>query len=217
MAVPEAAKDARRLKRRRRFVEAISIVLLACAGVATSWSSYQASRWGGEQSTSYSRANALRLESTRASAAAEQLRAIDVAVFMAWLEAYVAGNDTLQGIYDARMRDEFEPAFRAWLAAKPLENEHAPATPFALPEYRLAKAVEATALAEQAEREFAAGHDANERSDAYVLNAVLLATMLFFAGIAQQFKSFPVQAALLLVAAALLAAGVLNIATFPKA
>ena len=99
MAVPEAAKDARRLKRRRRFVEAISIVLLACAGVATSWSSYQASRWGGEQAASYSRANGLRVESTRAAAAADQLRAIDVAVFMAWLEAYVACSLSLPATY----------------------------------------------------------------------------------------------------------------------
>lgn len=192
-------------------------MLLACAGVATSWSSYQASRWGGEQAASYSRANGLRVESTRAAAAADQLRAIDVAVFVAWLEAYVAGNERLQALYDERMREEFKPVFHAWLAFEPLYNEHAPATPFALPDYRLAKAAEAALLAEQAEREFAAGSDANERSDAYVLNAVLLATMLFFAGIAQQFKSFPVQAALLVVAAALLAAGVLNIAVFPKA
>ena len=47
--------------------EFIATIILAVATLATAWSGYQAARWGGEQSFLYSRAGALRTESTRAS------------------------------------------------------------------------------------------------------------------------------------------------------
>ena len=47
--------------------EVIATVILALATLATAWSGYQSARWGGEQSTKFSQAGALRTESTRAS------------------------------------------------------------------------------------------------------------------------------------------------------
>lgn len=204
-----------RPRRRQRYVEAVSIVLLSCAGVATSWSSYQAADWSGVQAASYSRANALRLESARASAAADQLRAVDIAMFAAWIEAYARGDETLQQFYAERMRAEFAPAFDAWLKSRPRENPEAAATPFQLPEYRLAKNDEAAALAAQADAEFEDGQVANAAGGAYVLNAVLLASVMFMAGIVQQFRVFGVQMILLSAAAALLVKGLWNMWLYP--
>jgi hypothetical protein len=63
-------------------LEMFAAVLLALAAVATAWSSYQASRWNGEQANAFSRANAARIESTRASGLAEAQTQIDVATFI---------------------------------------------------------------------------------------------------------------------------------------
>jgi hypothetical protein len=56
--------------RRTTWVEIASTVLLAFAAVATAWSSYQASRWTGEQAKAFSVAGASGVESTRASSLA---------------------------------------------------------------------------------------------------------------------------------------------------
>ena len=42
--------------------ELIATVLLVVAALATSWSSYQATRWNGEQAAASSRTNAIRIE-----------------------------------------------------------------------------------------------------------------------------------------------------------
>lgn len=201
---------------RKRAVELLAIVLLSVAGVATSWSGYQAARWGGVQSIEFGRASALRVESTRASATADQLVTIDVGVFMSWVDALAAEDTMLARFYEERFRDEFRPAFEAWIESQPLKNPDAARTPFQLPEYNLPKLEEAGTLMEQAERTFAHGVEANSRSDAYVLNAVILATVLFFSGIAQQFRIFAAQVVLLSIASVLLVVGVINIATMPK-
>jgi hypothetical protein len=201
---------------RTRRVELFSVALLSVAGVAASWSSYQAARWGGVQATEYSRASALRLESTRASSTADQLRAVDLAMFMNWIEAYAGEDSRSREFYERRFRPEFRPAFEKWVASRPLRNPDAAASPFHLAEYRLAKADEAGALVAQAEQVFKEGQEANRRSDAYVATAVVLASVLFFSGIAQQFRILPVQLTLLGTATVLLMIGLFNIATLPK-
>lgn len=202
--------------RLRRLAQWLTVLLLSVAGVATSWNSYQAARWGDVQAQAYSRASMLRLESTRVEGTAEQLRAIDIAVFIAWVEAYLQGNARLTQFYEERFRDEFEPAFRAWLAQDPLHNHGATSSPFHLPEYRLAKAREALDLIERAEHASQQGEEANHRKDEYVADAVLLATVLFFAGISKMFKVHAMQYALLGIATALFAVCAWDIIMLPK-
>ena len=45
--------------------EVIATLILALATLAAAWSGYQSARWGGEQSTNFSQAGALRTELTR--------------------------------------------------------------------------------------------------------------------------------------------------------
>ena len=52
--------------RRRDWQEGVATVLLVVAAVATSWSSYQATRWNGEQAAAAGRTNAIRIEASRA-------------------------------------------------------------------------------------------------------------------------------------------------------
>ena len=66
-------------KEARDGVELVATVLLSVATVATAWSAYQANRWNGEQAKAAARANAARIESTRASGVANCQVQIDVA------------------------------------------------------------------------------------------------------------------------------------------
>ena len=56
------------MRRRSERLEVVATILLAFATVATAWSGYQASRWNGEQALAFSRASALRIESSKADA-----------------------------------------------------------------------------------------------------------------------------------------------------
>ena len=197
--------------RRERIIEIVTAVILSLATVASAWSAYQATRWSGEQSIRFGEANTLRSESVRASNRANQETAVDVNVFVAWVNAISAGDRRQAGFLAARFRPEFKPAFKAWLDQPRPAAQRIPAgTPFAMPEYRLASEAESEALAEQATERFSAAKDANQTGDNFVLTAVLFASVLFFAGIATKFSSFRVKIAIVVLGLAmfLLGAGI---------
>ena len=163
-------------------VEVVATVLLAVAAVATAWSGYQATRWNGEQAKASSRTNAIRIDAARAQGLAEAQTQIDVATFIQWVDAFAQKDTELQGFYFKRFRAEFKPAVAAWLATKPLENDNAPLTPFAMPQYKLAATEEAKRLDAEAELSAAAVRRNIQRSSNYVLGVVLFSVALFFAG-----------------------------------
>lgn len=195
--------------------EVIATIVLAFATLATAWSGYQAARWGGVQSTSYSQAGALRTESTRASTEAGQLAQIDIGMFMNAINAFAAGDEDLVNFYRERLRDEFKPAVEAWLATDPANNPNAPSSPFAMPEYQLSKAQEAERLQKEAEETFAKGAAANQQSDDYILNTVILAGVLFLAGIASRFKAMAARWVIIIFSLVILVFGLYNILTYP--
>jgi hypothetical protein len=196
-------------------VELVATVLLAVAAVATAWSSYEASRWSGEQSIAFSASNAARVNASRASARADQQTQIDVSTFIAWADAYASNDTKLADLYFRRFRPEFRPAVDAWIATHPLENENAPLTPFAMPQYRLAEREQAAELDAEASRQTELAKRNNQRSDNYVLAVVLFASSLFFAGISTKLTRFPHQAALLGVGCVLFICTLAWILTFP--
>ena len=63
-----------RQKRTERRFRVITAIMLSIVAVATAWSGYQAARWGGLQSTKYAQASVLRVDLTRHSTLAGQLR-----------------------------------------------------------------------------------------------------------------------------------------------
>jgi hypothetical protein len=193
----------------------VSTILLALATVATAWAGYQASRWHGEQAQAQTRATAARLESTRASGVANRQIEIDVAVFIQWVDAHAQGEAALKEFYEQRFSDRFRPAFDAWIPTMPFENPGAPATPFAMPQYRLA----ATEQAERLEAEaVAASEEARgdiERADRYVLCVVLFAASLFFAGISTRLRTRFAEVAILALGCLLFVGTLVWLATFP--
>jgi hypothetical protein len=163
-------------------VEVVATVLLSAAAVATAWSSYQATRWNGEQAKASSRTNAIRIDAARAQGLAEAQTQIDVATFTQWVDAYARQETELADFYFKRFRAEFKPAVDAWLATKPRKNPNAPLTPFAMPQYELAAATEAERLDAEAEVSSATVRRNIQRASNYVLAVVLFAVSLFFAG-----------------------------------
>jgi hypothetical protein len=197
--------------------EILSATLLAVVAIGTAWSGFQSAQWGGAQSIKFSRASSLRVESTRASMLGGQLVTIDVILFEGWVDAYVAENEDLLNFYEGRFRDEFNPAFEAWVAADPVNNPDAPSQPFLMEEYQVASMQEAEHLEEEASALFAEGELANQTSDDYAFSTVLLATVLFFAGIATRFDWQPIRWVLLAIGIGLLIFGVYNLLSLPIA
>ena len=161
-------------------VELAATILLSVAAVATAWSSYQATRWNGEQAKASSRTNAIRIDAARAQGLAEAQTQVDVATFTSWVDAYARDETELADFYFERFRAEFKPAVEAWIARRPLRNPDAPLTPFAMPQYRLEATAEAERLDEEAAASAALVQRNIQRSSNYVLAVVLFAVSLFF-------------------------------------
>jgi hypothetical protein len=164
-------------------------ILPALATVATAWSSYQAARWNAESAVTAARANALKIESAKAESRGNTFGSIDVTAFTGWVDAYATDNAELTEFYENRFRDEFQPAFEAWLATDPFNDASAPSTPFQMPEYVRADIVEAEELKAQSDAFVEDALENAKRATNYILCVVLFAAALFFAGLTTRFSS----------------------------
>src|SRR4051794_7096897 len=113
----------------RGLQELVATALLVLAALATSWSSYQATRWNGEQAAAAGRTSAIRIDAARAQGLGQTESQVDVATFIAWADADQRGDARVADFFVARFRDEFRPAYDAWMALDPLTNAQAPPTP----------------------------------------------------------------------------------------
>lgn len=195
--------------------EVIVTVLLVIAALATSWSSYQATRWNGEQARAAGRTNAIRIDAARAQGMAQSQSQVDVATFIAWADADRRGETGLAAFYVNRFRPEFHTAFNAWMATKPLTNPDAPPTPFAMNEYQLASRQEAERLDADAEASAAEVSLYIQRASNYVLTVVLYAVVLFCAGMSTKIANRRLRWILTLVGCLVLTVALVWIATFP--
>jgi hypothetical protein len=192
----------------------VSAVLLGIAAVATSWATYQATRWSGVQAEKYTEAGAMRVEAIRAATRGGQLSMVDVQTFFQWINAHMDKNEERKSFYRKHFRPEFLPAFEAW-AIDLQTNLESPRSPFQLPEYKLSLMEKSEKLEENARRIFKQGEDANEIGDHYVLYAVILASAMFFAGIAPQFPRLGFRLTFLTMATVMCAFGICRIALSP--
>ena len=201
--------------RRRDWVELGATVLLAVAAVSTAWSSYQATRWNGEQAKTASKVNKTRIAAARADDLANTQQQVDVATFMQWVDSYARDETQLVNFYRERFRAEFKPAFEAWIATKPLVTDGAPPTPFAMPEYKLAAKDEAERLDAEAEVLAATVRRDIQRASNYVLGVVLFAVSLFFAGMSTKLTTPRLRQAMLAIGCLVFLCALVWIATSP--
>ena len=196
-------------------VELVATILLAFAAVATAWSSYQATRWNGEQAKASARTNAIRIEAARAQGLAEAQTQVDVATFTSWVDAFARDETELAAFYFERFRAEFKPAVDAWLATKPRQNPDAPLTPFAMPQYALAAAADAERLDAEAEVSSATVRRNIQNASNYVLGVVLFAVSLFFAGMSTKLRDGLLRKVTVGMGCIIFLGTVVWIATFP--
>ena len=195
--------------------EVVATIILALATLATAWSGYQSARWGGEQSIKYNQAGALRTESTRASTKDGQIAQVDIGLFTNWVNAFAVDNQELADFYEYRFRPEFAVALDAWLATDPKNNPDAPKYPFSMPEYTVSLGQEADRLEQEASKMFQEGNEANQISDEYILNTVILASVLFLSGVQSRINSVPMRMLIVILGLLILSFGLVNIATYP--
>jgi hypothetical protein len=197
-------------------VDSLAVALLAITAVLTAWSGFEASKWSGEMSIAFSRASTQRIEATRQATIAEAARAVDLQVFGIWLQATAEDDQALAGFTRERFTEHVTPAFDEWLAARPLKNPDAPASPFALDTYVPPGKVEAQEADARADEYFADALTDNRRGDNYTLLTVLFALVLFLGALANRFDSPRRSWAVLAGAGVFLLLGVGLLAAFPK-
>lgn len=204
-----------RRERLEWWTDLLAVLIVVTATVAASWSGYQSARWGGVQSIRFTEASGKRVESTRAASRANTEALVDISLFSSWLDAYARDDQELASFYEDRFREEFKVAFEAWLLLQPRGTPTALSTPFALPQYQLASQQEADRLAQEADDLLEQGKAANQQSDDYVLNTVILVSVLFFGGIAQRFKRPGARTVMIVFGTIMLIYGLYQIATYP--
>jgi hypothetical protein len=196
--------------------EVVAVVLLSVTAIATAWTGFQASKWGGAMSISFSEASSSRIAAARLEAAANRKQVVQVGLFTQWLQAYQMGDDQLTQFLEARFPEPLDTAFPVWLASKPLKNPDAAPTPFELEEYDIPELAASAEADQRADQRFAEALRNNQRGDNYTVLTIGFATVLFFGALAGRMRRPRAQWALLGLGCAgfLILAGML--VAFPK-
>jgi hypothetical protein len=131
----------------------------------------------------YNIANGDRIQSAEQADRANVLTAIDVALFLQYVDAINSGNVPKKQFIYARLRPEMKKAMDAWLATKPRLNPKAPSSPFVMRQYQLATRAESQRLEASAGTNFALAQEANRHADDFLLLTVIFAGVSFLGGI----------------------------------
>jgi len=192
-------------ERRQRVLETTTTVILSLAAVGTAWATFQATQWTTAESDAVSASSVARSKAIEATSHATRTEQLDTTIWLQWLSAFRVG-DTAQAKF---LRDRFRPALlrahKIWVAKAVVAPDgkviSAPAgTPFTEPQYVVADAVRADDLSADAEHQLAVSEHASSMRTRYVVVALVLALVLFFAGIATKFRNPRLQAALVALA-----------------
>lgn len=196
--------------------ELIAVILLSVTAIATAWSGFQSSKWGGEMSISFSKASTARIEASRADGNANRQLTIQVQLYTQWIEAYAADDMVLADYLSARFPEPLASAWAAWIALEPQQNPDAPASPFEMPQYVQPDAVASKEADARADALFQQALDNNQRGDNYTLLAVVFATVLFFAAVSGRVKRNLSAWFLLGVGLVLFATATVILVSYPK-
>ena len=139
-------------------IEIIEALILALVAVATAWSGYQAAKWAGMRAENYAQASRLRVTAEGLATLAGQERIYDSDTFNSWLAAKLDGKKEAAEFFERRFRDEYRPAFAAWMSTDPFNNAQAPPGPIFMPEYHNAKHEQFLGLNKQAAEVADRGH-----------------------------------------------------------
>jgi len=197
-------------------IEILEAFILALVAVATAWSGYQAAEWAGRRAENYAQASRLRVTAEGLATLAGQERIYDSDTFNSWLVAKLNRQEEAAEFFERRFRDEYRPAFAAWMGTDPFKNAQAPPGPIFMPEYHNAKHEQFLSLNKQATEVADEGVKSGETGDKYVRITVLLATVLLITAIGQRFHFKAVRVAFMILACLLLCLPLLRLLMLPR-
>src|SRR5437870_12356945 len=197
-------------------IEIVEAVILALVAVATAWSGYQAAKWAGNRAEQYAKASQLRVTAEGLATLAGQERIYDSDTFNSWLTAKLDGKEQAASFFERRFRDEYRPAFAAWLATDPFKNAQAPPGPIFMPDYHNAKHEQFLGLSKQAADVAEQGTKSGETGDEYVRMTVLLATVLLIRAIGERFHFKAVRVVFMILAFLLLCLPLSRLLMLPR-
>lgn len=197
-------------------IEIIEALILALVAVATAWSGYQAAEWAGRRAEDYAKASRLRVNAEGLATLAGQERIYDSDTFDSWLAARLDGKAQAAEFFERRFRDEYRPAFTAWMKTDPFSNAQAPPGPIFMPEYHNAKHEQFLGLTKQAADVTDQGTQSGETGDQYVRITVLLATVLLITAIGQRFRFKVVRVIFMILACVLLCLPIWQLLLLPR-
>jgi hypothetical protein len=200
---------------RTDWIELAAAVLLALATVVAAWSAYQATRWSGVQASSSRSAIEAKTDAAQQTSILGTQVQIDVQLWTLWLQQSLDENATGQAFLEERFREEFKPAFGAWLG-QVREGDVPPDTPFSMDAYQPAAEAEAERLNAAAEAFANTSANANQTGDNFVLTAVIMASVLFFAGVGTKLKGRAVRLSMLLIGTLFFIGGVAFMLSMPQ-
>jgi hypothetical protein len=201
---------------RLEVIEIIEALILALVAVATAWSGYQAAEWAGKRAEQYAEASRLRVTAEGLATLAGQARIYDSDTFNSWLAAKLDGKAQTAEFFERRFRDEYRPAFAAWMKTEPFNNAQAPAGPIFMSEYHNAKHEQFLDLSKKAAAVMEQGTKSGETGDQYVRITVLLATVLLITAIGQRFRFKSVRIIFMILAWLLLCLPLWQLLTLPR-
>jgi hypothetical protein len=196
--------------------ELIAIVLLSVTAILTAWTGFQASKWSGAMSISFSQASTNRIEAARMESITNRKLSVQVSLFVQWLQAYQSGDTELTEFLQARFPEPLATVFPAWLDTRPLKDPDAPATPFDMEEYVIPESVQASAADAKADRKFVQALRNNQRGDNYTVLTIGFACVLFFAALSERMRRRNAQWALLCIGGVGFVILAVILMTFPK-
>jgi hypothetical protein len=197
-------------------IEIIEALILALVAVATAWSGYQAAQWAGKRAEEYAKANRLRVTAEGLATLAGQERIYDSDTFNSWLAAKLDGKAQTAEFFERRFREEYRPAFRAWMSTDPFNNPQASPGPIFMPEYRNAKHDQFLALNKESAEIADEGTKSGETGDQYVRITVFLAAVLLITAIGQRFRFKAVRIVFMILASLLLCLPLWQLLTLPR-
>jgi hypothetical protein len=196
--------------------ELIAVILLSVTTILTAWSAFESSKWGGAMSISFSQASSARIEAARLDGTANQRTAIQVDVWVQWLDADGYGETELAREISDRFPEPLATAHQEWLETDPNSLQEDSSTPFDMPSYVIEERILAQEADERADAKFAEALRNNQRGDNYTLLTVLFASVLFFTAMSGRLNARRSRWAMLLMGMGLAVVGIVFLISFPK-
>lgn len=212
------------MHRLSRYLDVFIAIMMAGAAVLTAWATYEGSQWDSIAADDRSRSAIMRSDAGRSAAEAVTQSSVDASVWIEWQKAINLGRDDLAVFLRGRFSEALDYAQDDWLSREVLDESGAPidgvlpkGTPLSLDSYNPPAQIQAGLFAQQAEDKLASADRASDLSGNYVMQAVLLAMVLFFGSAAAKFSNPKLQAVMSVLALAMLITSAARIAALPIA